>query len=812
MGRLIAVFSAGLMLAAGMAKVNAAVRTWVGLGSDANWSDAANWNGNTNPPVASDYLVFGGTTGLNNTNDLTAATTFTAITFSTNAGAFVLNGNSIIVGGSSLNGGITNVSQNVQAINLVVDNQRTTQVNCISNDIVSLQRFWDWRWYKHGPYRFVISNSVVTGANGQVLGVDGGTMVFNSAPGCPVIGNTGLEIDSNGIVQLTGMNSNQIVNVDVYMTGGKLQVQTTNTSGAGAYEEIASLKSLYSATNAVVENGSAIGPVVFGVGEKASSMGYYAGKLQDGSGGGALAFRVKAATWQDVAGTNTYSGTTVVTNNSTTGITRLIVDGTHTGGGVYTVSGNPANSAQQAALCGKGIISASAVNLFDNSFLSPGGVLSTAATNENNYTATFSQSTAVLTFSNAVNLVTNTSTLDIHLNGTTPGTGYDQVVIAGSGTFSNNYGNLQLTIDTGYSPNPGDTFTIVQIQGTNSASNIGIFTNLNGVATVLSQGATFILGGVSFQISYRAEGNVFDMGAGKGNDIMIKVAGTTARSLTWRGDGTANSWDAGITADWSTNGPTLTFFNNGDYSTFDDSGSNNIPVNLSGVVNPGKLTVNATKNYVLFGDPGSGNNLAGPMIITKTNTGTLTLVTDISSNSTGSTIVYQGTLQIGTNDTFGSLSGPIAVQTNGVLVHNRSDDWTFTNTLTGAGALVHTGSGAFILDGASTFSGQVTNTGGTFQLGDGSTADGSITANINVNSNATVRYYAKSASVTINNTISGNGTVLYDAPPYSVRTYTTTLTLVNSNLPAPTLLRRMLSSTLATKTLAMRSAMEARWM
>ena len=762
-----------------------AVKTWTGGGTSGNWSDAGNWSGGL-VPTNSDYLLFSGTSGLNNTNDLTAATSFTAITFNTNAGAFVLNGNSIVMGGSGLVGGITNISQNVQAINLVVDNQRTTHVTCTSNNIVSLQRFWDWRWYKHGPYSFNISNTVVIGANGQVLGVDGGTMVLASINGANVIGQ-GLEIDNGGTVQLIGTNVNQIASKDIYMTGtatgggGKIQIQTTTATGAAAYEEVNSLKSQTTATNAIVENGSSVGPTLLGLGETASSRGYYAGTIRDGSGGGALAIRVKAATWQNFAGSNTYSGNTTITNNSTTGITRLIVDGTHTGGGAYLVAGNPANSAQQTALCGKGIISASAVNLLDNSFLAPGGVLSATANTQDNQTATFSESTAVLTFSNAVNLVTNTATLDIHLAGTTPGASYDQVVIAGSGTFSNNFGNLQLTIDTGYSPNPGDTYTIVQVQGTNSANNIGIFTNLNATPTVLSQGANFTVGGVSFQISYRAEGNVFDMGAGKGKNIMLKVAGTTARNLTWRGDGTANSWDAGLTSDWSTNGLGLTYFNGGDYATFDNTGSNNIPVSLSGMVNAGKLTINATKNYVLFGDPNSGNNLAGPMIITKTNTGNFTLVTDISSNNTGSTIIYQGTLQVGTNDTLGSLTGPIAIQTNGVLVHNRSDDWTFTNTLTGVGAFVHSGSGALILPVASTFAGQVTNAGGTFQLGDGTTADGSITANININSNSTLRYLAKSGSVTINNTISGKGTALYDAPPFSVRTYTTTLTLVNSN-------------------------------
>jgi len=44
---------------------------------------------------------------------------------------------------------------------------------------------------------------------------------------------------------------------------------------------------------------------------------------------------------------------------------------------------------------------------------------------------------------------------------------------------------------------------------------------MNGVATSLAQGSTFSVGGQFFQISYRAEGGVFDAGAGLGNDVAL---------------------------------------------------------------------------------------------------------------------------------------------------------------------------------------------------------------------------------------------------------------------------------------------------
>ena len=143
--------------------------------------------------------------------------------------------------------------------------------------------------------------------------------------------------------------------------------------------------------------------------------------------------------------------------------------------------------------------------------------------------ATFSETTGILTISNAVNLNAATATLDVQLNGTTAGSGYDQVVIAGSGTFSNNNANLKLAL--GFTPATGDKFTIVQVQGTDSATNVGIFATFNGVVTDLSQGATFVDPGTGkhLRISYRAEGSTFDAGDGLGNDIMLEVVAPPAR-------------------------------------------------------------------------------------------------------------------------------------------------------------------------------------------------------------------------------------------------------------------------------------------
>lgn len=70
---------------------------WDGGGADNNWSTDANWDHNADPifPIG---LTFAGNTRLNNTNDLVGPTA-TSVTFSSTAGAFTLNGNSLNLSG-----------------------------------------------------------------------------------------------------------------------------------------------------------------------------------------------------------------------------------------------------------------------------------------------------------------------------------------------------------------------------------------------------------------------------------------------------------------------------------------------------------------------------------------------------------------------------------------------------------------------------------------------------------------------------------------------------------------------------------------
>ncbi|HSU57325.1 MAG TPA: autotransporter-associated beta strand repeat-containing protein, partial [Candidatus Dormibacteraeota bacterium] len=144
----------------------------------------------------------------------------------------------------------------------------------------------------------------------------------------------------------------------------------------------------------------------------------------------------------------------------------------------------------------------------------------------------------------------------------------------------------------------------------------------------------------------------------------------TPRSLTWRGDGNPNLWDLSGADNWVNNN-VLTIFNNGDSVTFDNTGSNNIPVTLAGDLQPGLVTFNASKSYTLSG----AGLIDGTNALVKTGTGNLTLNT--TNSYSGGTTLSNGTTflgNIGANAT-GLGVGPVTFA-GGTLEFN---GWTGSN-------------------------------------------------------------------------------------------------------------------------------------
>ncbi len=225
-------------------------------------------------------------------------------------------------------------------------------------------------------------------------------------------------------------------------------------------------------------------------------------------------------------------------------------------------------------------------------------------------------------------------------------------------------------------------------------------------------------------------------------DLIVSAIGGTQR--TWVGDGSANAWDY-TTTNWLNNG-TLDVFSDGNFVTFDDTGSANPPVNLTTTLQPAAVLVNAAANYTFSGV----GKISGVGALTKTNSGALTILT--ANNYSGVTIISQGILQLGNGSTSGSL-GTNIIQDSGSLIFNLPGSNNFANAVSGAGNLIQSGSGTLTLTASNSYSGGTTISNGTLQLN-----TGAWFGNGNVTDNGAL-IFNSSGNMTVNAAISGTGSV-----------------------------------------------------
>lgn len=167
-----------------------------------------------------------------------------------------------------------------------------------------------------------------------------------------------------------------------------------------------------------------------------------------------------------LAANNTYTGTTTVS------------------GGILQVDGSQPQSPVQifgACLQGNGTVGQITFRGVANERLAPGG------------------SPGILTCSNLNATTAKGGTVEIELNGPSPGTGYDQVNVRGTVNLT----GLKLSGSLGFASAVGDQFTIINNDGSDAVT--GTF---NGLA----QNGKVYIGGQLFQINYAG---------GTGNDVVL---------------------------------------------------------------------------------------------------------------------------------------------------------------------------------------------------------------------------------------------------------------------------------------------------
>lgn len=215
--------------------LKAATLTWTGGGADDNWTTVGNWGPGISI-AAGDFLQFSGSTRLGPVNNLAANSNIIGMTFSGTAGAFVLSGNAINLGGDVT----TSSSTTLQTINLSMRMTNTRQFVVANGGLlvggVITQSSGAQTLSKTGPGTMTLTAANTWGGQTSLLQ---GAIVLSGVSGA--IGDgTGIQVTGGGTLRLenteTVNNTARLFDADaVNLNGGNFDF--SHTGGAANYSE-----------------------------------------------------------------------------------------------------------------------------------------------------------------------------------------------------------------------------------------------------------------------------------------------------------------------------------------------------------------------------------------------------------------------------------------------------------------------------------------------------------------------------------------------------------------------------------------------
>lgn len=229
----------------------------------------------------------------------------------------------------------------------------------------------------------------------------------------------------------------------------------------------------------------------------------------------------------------------------------------------------------------------------------------------------------------------------------------------------------------------------------------------NGTYTLLKCSGTLTADLANMTLEYPAQTGTLALGINSGTkEIYLSVTGvSSAANLTWMGDLSAD-WDL-ATSNWR-NGATPSVFTTGDNVTFNNT-SSTTNVNLAIDASPGSVTVNSTKDY-LFDNGGGTGKITGMTSLVKSNTGSLTLVTD--NDYAGATMIHGGNVIVGDGINYRGRFGSGAITNNASVTYNRPDDLAVSDTFYGTGKVVKIGYNTITMAGVNNCTGGTTISNG----------------------------------------------------------------------------------------------------
>ena len=678
-------------------KVLLSVDTWVGGGSNNHWSNAANWQAGV-APSAGDQLIFQGTALTSTQNDLTAGTSFQSLEFQSNN--FSIAGNSFTVTGSiTTDSGVSGT-----AISAPVALSGSVSASVAAGESLSLSGAVSGT----GSLTTTASGTLSLAASNSYSGgttIDAGMVSFASGG----LGSSGtITLGGTSTLQWSGSNTQDISSRLALASAAAATLDTesntvTLATGFGG-SSTASLTKAGSGTLILTgsegySGGTTISSGTLQVGNPPMQM---TGSLGSGPivDNGALAIDVSGTT--TIAGAISGSGALTQSGYMMSGGT-VVLTGTNTFSGAVSVGSYctlQVGSGGTSGTLGSGGVSGSGTLTFDSSstqtvsnVLSGGLALTQEGTGA-----------LVLTGSNSY---TGSTTVN---SGSTLRLGGSSVLPDGSGAVAVTV-NGTLDLD-GYSP------TLPGLSGSGTVT-----TSVAGLATLS-------VGNTNLSSTF---GGVIQDGSGQ---LALTKAGTGTLILTG-----SNTFSGGTTIN---SGGTLQL--------------GNPPSQATGSLGSGPIVDNGTLAVEVSGTTTIAGAISGSGALTQSgymmSGGTLVL-TAANSYSGATTVNSYCTLQVGSGGTSGSL-GSGGVSGSGTLTFDSSSTQTVANVLSGGLNLTQEGSGALVLSGSNSYTGNTTvNLGSTLRLGGSSVLpDGSGAVAVTVNGTLDLNGYSPTLPG-----LSGSGTI-----------------------------------------------------
>jgi len=568
-----------------------------------------------------------------------------------------------------------------------------------------------------GPFKLIL---------GATLTINGDTMLANTNNSWS--GGTLITARTN-----SGVNSLTMSNSEVIPNGfGKGNVSMQGFSSGlifwnmhGFNETINGLSTVSSNSigstitpaNCIISNDVASTTSTLTVGNNDQS-GTFAGILKAGSG--TLALTKIGAGVETLTAANTYTGTTTISN----GVLQLTASGTIANSPNVNINGGTFDISQIASYV---IPSSQTINVAGGTFIIASASASSSSVNFTNGTLQIGSLNGAGDGSGTANLTASTVNIDA------------------MGGF----------IKVGNTP---------RISAFPVAYPVIHYTTLNGSGTF---SGLFPAGYGGYIVNSNAFSTVY----------VILTNGPVTPVITWKGLNGANldsDWDV-ITPDWVSNTAPVDYVD-GAIARFTDSGSTNY-INITTATfpsgtgpTPGDTIVSNNMLTYTFG--GSGG-IGGTNHLFKEGSGTLILDNTGGDTYSGGLSISGGTVQLGNNDTGGSLGGG-TVANSGTLIFDRANsDLVVASSISGSGLLTNESAGTTLtLSGANTFTGPVgIITGSTLQAGNNSALGSSTGASIPSGASLDVNGHNLGAAPVIvggigvlNNDGSTNGAIYNSSP------------------------------------------------